>query len=403
MKSLKDIKNRVTQFNVNPRSEMRSKVLDEALEIQRSQKQSSASDTYILKIIMKNRITKLATVAAIVLVVALTMTFLDKSVTPAYALEQTIQASSTLRYLHTKYFHGERDDVAKECWFEFDGSGKTKNLRINWSEWFGGGEVVVWNEKQTKIWKPKRNLLTVFNDEIYTSRVYNMMESEDPKLIVGNLYAQEAKGQVKIEIEESNNKAEPIIVTATYRPESPKYGDRKILFVDKSTKLTTRMELYVLKENEYNFYGVIEYYDYNVPIVLELFNLSYEIPKDTHQIDLRIQDTGLVQGEFTDEKIAIEVVRQFIESLIAKDYTKASQLLGGLPQDEVKKAWGKLNITRLVSIGEPIPPPKPSKVFPMMLSVPYAIEVEKGREKITLEKKQNVRQVLGRRERWVIH
>jgi hypothetical protein len=39
MKSLNDIQKIVTKFNVKPRPEMRSKVLDEALEIQRSRKQ----------------------------------------------------------------------------------------------------------------------------------------------------------------------------------------------------------------------------------------------------------------------------------------------------------------------------------------------------------------------------
>jgi hypothetical protein len=38
-----------------------------------------------------------------------------------------------------------------------------------------------------------------------------------------------------------------------------------------------------------------------------------------------------------------------------------------------------------------------------MLSVPYIIEVEKDGEKTTLENKQNVKRVLGCRERWAIH
>ena len=45
MKSFKDIEHQVTTFNVNPRSEMRSKVFDEALKVQRNQKQTSTSDT----------------------------------------------------------------------------------------------------------------------------------------------------------------------------------------------------------------------------------------------------------------------------------------------------------------------------------------------------------------------
>jgi hypothetical protein len=352
---------------------------------------------------MKSRITKIAAAAVIIIAAALSITFLDKSVTPAYALEQTIQANSALRYLRTKYFHGERDDVAKECWLEFDESGRTKNLRINWSEWFAGGEVVVWNENETKIWNKKENFLKIFSDEIYNSRVHKMKEGDDPKLIVEQLHEQEAEGLVKIEIDESGNKEEPIVVTATYLPDSPKYGDRKVLFVDRGTNLTTRMELYVLKQGEYSYYGVIEYFDYNVPINEQIFSLADEISEDAHLIDTRTQDIGLEQGSLADEEIAVKVVREFIEALIANDYVRAGQLLGGLPQDKVKKGWGKLNITRLVSIGEPVAPPKPSRVFPKMLSVPYIIEVEKDGEKTTLENKQNGKRVLGCRERWAIH
>ena len=355
----------------------------------------------ILRRFIMNRFTKLTAAAVIIIAVVLSVTILDKSVTSAYAIEQTIEANYGLRYLHTKYFHGERDDVAKECWFEFDESGRTKNLRINWSEWFGGGEVVVWDETKTKIWNTKQNFLRVFNDDIYTSRVYNMMEAEDPKLIVKHLYELETKGQVKLEIYEPGNKAEPIVVTATYLSESPKYGDRKILFIDSGTKLATRMELYVLKEDEYTYYGVIEYFDYNVPIDAQMFNLVDEISTDAHRIDTRTQEIGLKQGDLADEEIAIKVVREFIEALIAKDYTKAGQLHGGLPSARIQKGWGgKLEIIRIVSIDKPILPDKPSKIHPKRLCIPCTIEVEKNGQIIQQLREFRVTPVIGQRERW---
>jgi hypothetical protein len=69
MKSLKDIKKIVTKFNVKPRPEMRSKVLDEALEIQKNQNRQSTSDACTWRIIMKSRITKFATAAVIIITV----------------------------------------------------------------------------------------------------------------------------------------------------------------------------------------------------------------------------------------------------------------------------------------------------------------------------------------------
>ncbi len=68
MRPLKDIQKIVAKFNVKPGPQMRSKVLDEALEIQRNLKPQSASGTYIWRIIMKSNITKFAAAAMIILV-----------------------------------------------------------------------------------------------------------------------------------------------------------------------------------------------------------------------------------------------------------------------------------------------------------------------------------------------
>jgi len=400
MRPLDNIEKLIKKLRYKASDEAHNRVLGNVLQaLDKSQKTTSAPKPNIWRIIMKSKITKLAATAVIIIAIVLSITFLDKSVTPAYALEQTIQANSVLRYLHTKYFHGERDDVAKECWFEFDDSGRTKNLRINWSEWFGGGYVIVWNENETKSWNPKQKFLKLFNDEIYTSRVHNMMESEDPKLIIEHLYDQEAEGQVKIEIDESGNKAEPIVVTATYLPESPKYGDRKILFIDRGTKLTTRMELYVLKEDEYTYYGVIEYFDYNVPIDAQMFNLADEIPNDAYQIDTRTQDIGLVQEALADEEIAVKVVREFLEALIAEDYAKAGQV-AGLPPGKIQKGWGDKKITHIVSIGEPFRLDKPSKIHPKRLCVRYTIKVEKKGQIVQQLRESRVAPIIGRRDRW---
>lgn len=402
MKSLKDIKNRIKQFDVNPRSEMRKRVLDEALEIQRNRTRKSTSDTYRLKIIMKSKITKIAAAAVVVLVVVLFVSFLDKSVTPTYALEDTIKANNSLRYVHTEYFEGQRDDVAKECWLEFDESGRTKNLRINWSEWFAGGGVVVWNENETKSWSPKSNTLTIFNDEIYNSRVDEMKESDDPRQIVEQLHDQNAKGLVKIEIDDSGKKEDPIVATVTYLPDSTKRGYRKVLFVDRSTYFTTKMELYVLKEGEYSYYGVIKYFDFNVPIDKRMFNLADEFPKDARIIDKRTMDIGLAQGDLTDEQIAVKVVQQFIKALMAKDYARAGLISGGVLPAEIEKGWGRLKILRLISVDKPVRPEKLDRMLPRALRVPCTIEIEKDGRTINYSRSFYAHTVIGKRQNWQI-
>jgi hypothetical protein len=379
---------------VKTSTEMDKRVLDDALvAYEKSRKKILALiRPNIWRTFIKSRITKLAIAAVIIVIAALSITFLDKSVTPAYALEQTIEANRAMRYIHTMYLDSSHDDVAKECWLEFDQAGQLKNVRINWSEWMGGGEIVVWNQSKTQIWQKKQNRLITFNDEIYTSRIHNMAETDDPRLMVEHLYQRQTKGEIGIEIDEPAAKAEPIIVTATGLGT---YTKRFILFVDQATKLVTACEWYQLKEGKYKYQGVMEYYDYNVPIDAKIFSINDDVSPDAELIDTRTQNIGLAQGNLTDKEIAVEVV--------AKDYVKAGQICGGLSSAEIQQEWGKLNVVRIVSMDEPVPPSETSKLFPKMQCVHYTIEVEKDGKKIIQEKQNNVRRVLGRRDRWVIH
>jgi len=52
--------------------------------------------------IMRNRITKLSTAAAIILIAVFGVNLLDKAATPAYAIEQTIEAMRTILQEITK-------------------------------------------------------------------------------------------------------------------------------------------------------------------------------------------------------------------------------------------------------------------------------------------------------------
>jgi len=47
-----------------------------------------------------NRFTKFAAAAMIIIAAALSITFLNKLVTPAYAIEQTIEAVKNVRFMH---------------------------------------------------------------------------------------------------------------------------------------------------------------------------------------------------------------------------------------------------------------------------------------------------------------
>jgi len=378
-----------------------------AIEILKSRAEKSISVTgrrienfRIVSAIIKSRITKFAAVAVIVAILALSVTFLEKMVTPAYAIEQTIRANSTLRYLHFRYFSASEEEP-KQGWCEFDQDGELKNVRIDWPDWLGA-ELVVWKQGVTQIWSREQKRLTTFSDEVYTARVLKMAAEHDPRLAVERLYEREKQGKVKIEVEQPSDKAKPIVVTATYLPSSQHPGRRVVLFVNQATKLVTTLELYQWKDDEYEYMGVYEYYDYNVPIDANMFNLDDEVGAGVKHIDTRIQDVGLQQGNLTNEGIAAKVVGEFLQTLIAEDYAKAGTICGGMSAAEIESGFGKLNITRIISIGEPVPYDKLNEVFLNNLRVPCTIEIEEDGKLQQRLKIFNVRQVLGRRRRWMV-
>jgi len=353
---------------------------------------------FIRNTILRNGATKITVAAVIIMAVVLSIIFMDKSVTNVYAIEQTIKANRTMRYLLLRYFDSSHEDVAKECWLEFDPNGQATNVRINWSEWMGGGEIVMWNRDKTQILNKKQNFLITFNDEIYTARVLTMAKRENPRLAVERLYERQAKGEVEIAIEQPANKAEQIIVKATGLVDDTK---RFVLFIDQDTNLVTSLKWYHLENGEYKYQGVMEYRDYNVPIEAGMFSLNEEVPDGVKIIDTRVQDIGLAQGDLSDEEIAARVVREFLEALIVKDYVRAAQISGIPSPEKIEQGWGKLKIVRIVSIGEPTQPEEPSMLFPNMQCILCTVEIEKDGNEVQQQLKSfKIRPVLGRRERW---
>jgi hypothetical protein len=80
--------------DVKTTAEMDTRIISDATAAhQISKKEQSANlRPNIWRIIMKNKMTKLSAAAVIIIAAILSITILEKSVTPAYAIEQTIEA-----------------------------------------------------------------------------------------------------------------------------------------------------------------------------------------------------------------------------------------------------------------------------------------------------------------------
>jgi len=95
-----------------------------------------AQQPNIWRIIMKNRITKIAAVAAIIIVCVLSITFLDRTVTPAYGITDLPELLLSAKTIHIKgwsYFPEATDAgkvqrrVAIEKWFDLE-NGRSRTM-----------------------------------------------------------------------------------------------------------------------------------------------------------------------------------------------------------------------------------------------------------------------------------
>jgi outer membrane lipoprotein-sorting protein len=115
MRPEKKIEKLIKNIDIDTNAKTDKAVLDDVLKAfeNSKSKKSAATEPNIWRIIMKSPITKLAAAAVIIIAVVLSITILEKSVTPAYAIEQTIEAMRKVTTAHCigATFKGDRFEI----------------------------------------------------------------------------------------------------------------------------------------------------------------------------------------------------------------------------------------------------------------------------------------------------
>ena len=389
-------------FTASP--ELHDRILNDVLNAQEKSKKtkSAATKPKIRRQIMKSPITKLAAAAVVIIAVTLAIHIWDKSIPLAYAIEQTIEANNNVRYLHIKIYAADEKEP-REAWLEFDRDGQVTKVRINLPAWFfptDGARVIVWKEDIEQVWDKSKNILgTMKANKNTKEQLTAFLREVDPRLAVKHIYELESQDKVKVEIAEPSDKTEPITMTVTYSLESSTPSQRKVLHIDPVTKLVSSIVLYQLKNGEYQYDGVIELDEYNQSTNAQMFDLKNEVPSDVTYFDQTANDVGLAQGQPSDEEAAVEVVRQFLKSMIAEDYTRAGRLFL-MSASQLQQQFGRVKFLRIVSIGPAVPNPElETKGF----NVPCTIEIEENGKRITPTLEGiKVQQLRNQPSRWVI-
>jgi len=109
---------RQIKFDDTPDPNHRDQLEQDLLGALTKQPRRKETPLIIWRMIMKSSITKLATAAAIILIAVFSATFLEKSVTPAWAIEQTIEALENVPTVHM--FCRDWDGEEMEIWMKLD-------------------------------------------------------------------------------------------------------------------------------------------------------------------------------------------------------------------------------------------------------------------------------------------
>jgi hypothetical protein len=324
---------------------------------------------------------RLALVAAVLLVLGVSIQWVDLSVTPAYGLQETAMAIEDIRYFHFWLKDGPDKEISREAWVEYDPNGQLKQVRV---DFYQQDQVMVWSGGITQYWSKdnKCNELLLFEDQEYTDKILFFAHRHDPKHALGYLRALEVKKDVQIDYQERAHMDEPISFTVLYEPNTyiighPKPAMKEVFTVDPISKLITQIDVYYEKDSQFKGPAIWEYVDYNLPLDADFFVLENEIPDDVNVFNTVGLDLGLAQGDLGNEEIAVKVVEEFLQACLDQDYSRAVRIFGYT--STAQKQWiedlvRKRILTQIIEIGPPMlpEPPKGGLVVPCTVEFNHA-------------------------------
>jgi hypothetical protein len=358
MRPSEKIKELFTKSKVKVGSELDNKILIDIFTVFEKSKINTSADLQpsVWRIIMKNRITKLAVAAVVIVAVLLSVHIFDKTVPTAFGIEQIIEAYNNIRFLHVKQFGPNQHEPA-EFWIKSDEQGRVAKARYYLPETEDGAKLITWSPERTELWFKYKHGFSILQSKRAKDWMQELLEQCQPKLVMQKLLDDQKAGKVGVDIEKPNDKQKPAHIIAKY-----KFGSKKtkeIYYIDQATDLITQVDIYGMKDNQEVLKVTREFYDYNVPIDEKMFAIRDEIPRYVYASagDILNQLCGVPQGNMSDEQVAAETVRQFFQALIDKDYKKAGLICVGGFEESTKRDFGDVNVIAIVSIGPAIPEP----------------------------------------------
>ena len=359
MRPAEEINKLIKKLHLNASANLNKRISESisSAQVKPENKQAAYMSQNIWSNIMKKPITKL-TAAAVIIIVAGILLYTNNSIIPtAYALQDTINAHNSIRYLHVKSFktvYGQRWN--SEIWIEYDEHAQPARFRLFTDRISTSDEIgpitLINDGDGSYTWVQNANLCFKRTGEsLVTSLLLQWEISDvDPKLVFEKLLRQDIYKEIILDINQPDQKSEPIVLVVTYPPESRSANWKKVLYIDQATRLVKKEEKFEMRDGQYQHVQTTEFFDYDQHIESKMFDIKEELPKNVIMIDQSDKEVGLAQGNMTNEEIAAELSTQFLQAGIARDFNKLGQLYLGVPGFIIERFFGG-NMLKIISVG----------------------------------------------------
>ena len=310
---------RCIRFDDTPDPNHRDKLEQDLLAALAKQSRQKEHLFEIWRIIMKSQISKFATAAVIIIAIALGLTtILDKSVTPAYAIEQTIKAMQDVRTVHM--FCTGFDDVEFEIWLRINpASDLPEYCYLYCPEW--ELTLVDTPEGSYQYMKGSNSISISAGHMIRLDLRFNQIFEDIIKELANN----ERPGKLEVHTEKDADTGQNVIVLVA----TSEMVEWKFL-IDPETKLPVRM--HCLRSEQpgmaiKDFYEI--YYDEEPPE--GIFDLK--IPEGAKIVDQDLEmkllndpNNGMLTDGLSEKEACILIVKELWQALINQDWSYVRRL-----------------------------------------------------------------------------
>ena len=250
------------KVDLSTTSEMDERILEDSFAVMEETMDTkfTSKRTKLWRIIIKSKITKFAAAAVIIIAVVLSLTFLDKSATDVYAIEQTIEAFKKVNTVYVEEIICEKGTLLNtKMWARRGSNGKF---------FFGDFRLESGNKEQITVVNESENKTYIYNPSAKTVRIYDRLNVTIGSFLDKDyfLHLQQEMENVELEYDKDEITGKKVVILKYKVPIPGRYDKSvtksEVITFDLETKLPIRMASWDnpdFKGEPYSEWKLIEY------------------------------------------------------------------------------------------------------------------------------------------------